>query len=332
MMVNRALLAVVAIAAMFAIAACGSSSDDKASTGSTAAAASAKDAGGKKITVIIPSVANDAYLLEKAGIEAEAKQHPEDKIDLVAGSGSASTELIGKIEDAVTTKADVIAINAGDPKPLLPALKRAIDQGTKVVVFDVPIPELTGQSSFVGLNNRQGGKLAGEWLAKHAGKGGQLGILHCIPGLQITDDRVAGFKEGLGDAPFKVVATLDAKCDREKGRTAMENMLSSHPNLDAVWSISDTQTFGAVKALQAVHKDPTVVSFDAQPEALKDIKAGTIIDASVGQFPFKVGALAVRTAVDVAEGNPVDKEVLSPLIMVDKTNVDQFQANQKTLP
>jgi ABC-type sugar transport system substrate-binding protein len=162
--------------------------------------------------------------------------------------------------------------------------------------------------------------------------GGQLGILHCIPGLQITDDRVGGFKSGLASAPFKVVSTLDAKCDREKGRTTMENMLSAHPDLDAIYSISDTQTFGAVKAITAVHKDPIVVSFDAQPEALKDIKAGTVIDASVGQFPFKVGALAVKTAVAVAQGKAVDKQVISPLVMVDKSNVDAFTADQRQLP
>jgi ribose transport system substrate-binding protein len=215
---------------------------------------------------------------------------------------------------------------------VIPALKRAVAQGVEVVVFDVPIPELTDQSSFVGLDNRQGGELAGKWLAAHAGPGGPLGILHCIPGLQITDDRVGGFKAGLGDAPFKVVSTLDAKCDREKGRTTMENMLSSHPDLDAIYSISDTQTFGAVKAIDAVHKDPIVVSFDAQPEALEDIRAGTVIDASVGQFPFKVGALAVKTAIAVAQGKTVAKQVISPLVMVDKSNVDQFTSDQRRLP
>jgi ribose transport system substrate-binding protein len=112
----------------------------------------------------------------------------------------------------------------------------------------------------------------------------------------------------------------------------MENMLSSHPDLDAIYSISDTQTFGAVKAIQATGKDPVVVSFDAQPEALKDIEAGTVIDASVGQFPYKVGALAVKTAVEVAQGKTVPKEVLSPLIMVDKSNVGQFTADQRKLP
>lgn len=328
-MVRRMLVAVGAIAAMAAVAACGSS--DNSASGSGSATTGAK-AAGKKITVIMPSVANDAYLLEKAGAEAEAKRFPDQQVSVVTGTGQSSSELVSKIEDAITRRTDVIAINAGDPKPVIPALKRAVQQGVKVVVFDVPIPELSEQSSFVGLDNRQGGELAGKWLSAHAGPGGQLGILHCIPGLEITDDRVAGFKAGLGGAPFKVVSTLDAKCDREKGRTTMENMLSSHPDLDAIYSISDTQTFGAVKAIEAVHKDPTVVSFDAQPEALKDIKAGTVIDASVGQFPFKVGALAVKTAIEVAQGKAVPKQVISPLVMVDKTNVDEFTADQRKLP
>jgi ABC-type sugar transport system substrate-binding protein len=52
----------------------------------------------------------------------------------------------------------------------------------------------------------------------------------------------------------------------------------------------------------------------------------------VGQFPFKVGALAVKTAVAVAQGKSVDKQVISPLVMVDKTNVDKFTADQRQLP
>jgi ribose transport system substrate-binding protein len=325
-MLSRVVVAVGTLAATVALAACGDS-DDKASGSASTAAAD-----GKKITVIMPSLANDAYLLEKAGAEGEAKRYPGQHVSIVTGTGQSSSELVSKVEDAITRGSDVIAINAGDPKPVIPALKRAVEQGVKVVVFDVPIPELAEQSSFVGLNNRQGGELAGKWLAEHRGSGGQLGILHCIPGLEITDDRVAGFKAGLGSAPFKVVSTLDAKCDREKGRTTMENMLSSHPELDAVYSISDTQTFGAVKAIEATGKDPIVVSFDAQPEALKDIEAGTVIDASVGQFPFKVGALAVKTAIEVAQGKQVPKEVISPLIMVDKSNVGEFTADQRKLP
>jgi hypothetical protein len=45
-----------------------------------------------------------------------------------------------------------------------------------------------------------------------------------------------------------------------------------------------------------------------------------------------VGALAVKTAISVAQGKAVPKQVISPLIMVDKTNVADFTANQRKLP
>src|SRR3954447_23739680 len=169
MMLSRVLIAVGVIAAMVAIAACGDSSD-KGSGSATAAAG-----GGKKITVIMPSLANDAYLLEKAGAEGEAKRYPDQHVSIVTGAGQSSSELVSKIEDAITRGSNVIAINAGDPKPVIPALKRAVEQGVKVVVFDVPIPELTDQSSFVGLDNRQGGELAGKWLPAPAAGGGPSG-------------------------------------------------------------------------------------------------------------------------------------------------------------
>src|SRR6266545_6114602 len=150
MMVKRVLVAVAAIASLGAIAACGGGSDDQGSGGSATASEG-------KITVIMPSLANDAYLLEKAGADAEAKRFPGQMVSVVTGSGQSSSELVSKIEDAITRETDVIAINAGDPKPVVPALKRAVQQGVEVVVFDVQIPELSDQTSFVGLDNREGG-------------------------------------------------------------------------------------------------------------------------------------------------------------------------------
>jgi ABC-type sugar transport system substrate-binding protein len=45
-----------------------------------------------------------------------------------------------------------------------------------------------------------------------------------------------------------------------------------------------------------------------------------------------VGALAGKTAFEAAEGKTVPKQVLSPLILVDKSNVSQFTADQRKLP
>src|SRR3954470_20529127 len=84
MMVRRILVAVGMMAALVAVTACGSSGNDASGSGSGTKSAKAD---GNKITVIMPSLANDAYLLEKAGAEAEAKRNPGQQVSVVTGAG-----------------------------------------------------------------------------------------------------------------------------------------------------------------------------------------------------------------------------------------------------
>jgi ribose transport system substrate-binding protein len=134
-----------------------------------------------------------------------------------------------------------------------------------------------------------------------------------------------GFKAGLGDAKFNVVATADAQCDPEKGRKVMENMLASHPGLDAVFSTSDSQSLGAIKALKAAGKDPVFVSFDAQAPVVKAMEAGDVIDASVAWSAKQIGADAVRAAVAAARKQPVQKQTLVPVTVVDAGNAAAWE-------
>ena len=176
----------------------------------------------------------------------------------------------------MTKQVDAVAVNGSDTKPLIPALKRVIDAGIPLVLFDAPADELEAQvASYIGTDNRAGGEAGGQWLAEHKPDGGELGVILCVAGHPVTTARFDGFKAGLGDAAFKVVAQADAECDAAKGRKAMEDMLTAHPGLDAVFSTSDTQSLGAIKALEAAEEDPLFVSFDAQPPVVESIQKGT---------------------------------------------------------
>ena len=105
----------------------------------------------------------------------------------------------------------------------------------------------------------------------------------------------------------------------------MENMISAHPDLDAVFSTSDSQTVGIMKALEAAKENPTLVSFDAQAPIVEDILAGGVADASVAWSAKEIGADAVKAAVAAARGEPVEKETLVPVTVVDKTNAASWE-------
>jgi ABC-type sugar transport system substrate-binding protein len=316
MKVRRKAAAACAVAATLAAATgCGSGDDKKAS----AAGDGAKPV---RVAVIMASLDNDFYVAQKEGVEVEAAKQPGAKVSVTAGRERSSTdEVIGLIDDAMTKGVDAIAVNGSDTKPLLPALKRVIAAKVPLILFDAPAPELKGSyAAYVGTDNRAGGEAGGRWLAEKLPKGGKLGVLLCVAGHPVTTARLDGFKSGLGSAPFKVVATADAECDRAKGRKAMEDMISAHPDLDAVFSTSDSQSLGAVAALAAAHQDPQFVSFDAQPEATKAIQAGKVLDASVAWSAHTIGSDAVKAAVAAARGEKVAPETMVPVTVVDASN------------
>jgi ribose transport system substrate-binding protein len=302
------------------LAACGDDEDKPA-----AASDSAKEP--VRVEVVMASLDNDFYVAQKEGAEAQAAKLEGADVSISAGRERASTdEVIGLIENALAKGADAIAVNGSDTKPLLPVLRRVIDADVPLVLFDAPAEQLEGDvAAYIGTDNEAGGEAGGKWLAEQLPEGGELGVVLCVAGHPVTRARLDGFKAGLGDAPFEIVATGDAECDRAKGRKVMEDMLSAHPDLDAVFSSSDSQSLGAVAALKAAGKDPLFVSFDAQPEATKAILAGNVLDASVAWSARTIGADAVKAAVAAARGEPVEASTMVPVTVVDKSNAARWE-------
>lgn len=305
----------VGAALALAVAGCGGGG------GGGGSGAEAKGAKQVRVAVVMASLDNAFYVAQKQGAEAEAKRHPEADVSISAGRQRSSTEdVIGFIDDAIAKNVDAIAVNGSDDAPLIPVLKRVIAAKIPLVLFDASADQLKGQyATYIGTDNAAGGRAAGEWLRKHQPGGGDVGLLLCVAGNPITNARVAGFKQGAGSG-FKIVAQGDAQCDREKGRTVMEDMISAHPKLDAVFSTSDSQTLGAIAALEAAHQDPKFVSFDAQPEAVKAIQAGKVLDASSGWSARMIGGDAVKAAVAAAQGKRVPPQRIVPVTVVDKSN------------
>ena len=317
---GRCVTACAALLALAAVVGCG---DDESSSGEPAAAKEKP----VRVAVVMASLANDFYVAQKEGVEAEAAKQEGADVTVSAGRSQGSTdEIVGLIENAIAKDVDAIAVNGSDTKPLLPVLRRVIDAGIPLVLFDAPADALAGDiAAYIGTDNRAGGEAGGSWLKEHLPSGGQLGVILCVAGHPVTSARLDGFKAGLQGADFKVVATADAQCDPEKGRKAMENMISAHPDLDAVFSTSDSQSIGAVKALQAAHEDPLFVSFDAQRPVVKDIESGVVIDASVAWSAKEIGAEAVKAAVAAARDEPVEKQTTVPVTVVDETTAADWK-------
>lgn len=98
----------------------------------------------------------------------------------------------------------------------------------------------------------------------------------------------------------------------------MQNLLTAHPDVQAVFAQNDEMALGALRALQTAGKsDVMVVGFDGTPDGEKAVKDGKLA-ATIAQLPEQIGATGVQTADKVLKGEKVQAKYPVDLKLVIK--------------
>jgi ABC-type sugar transport system substrate-binding protein len=311
----------LAIAMAVTVAACGS--DDSSSGKDTKKAGSQ---GSVKLG-LITKFPVDFYLTMQDAAKSWDTGKP--GAEVVIGTGKSATDDAGEIDlikSMVSQGVKGIAIT-----PTSPAVKTALDdaiaKGVKVVLVDNDIPDWDGKSSVVTTDNLKGGTLAGQWLADNLKSGDTLAVLEGVPGVPALDDRVKGMEQGIADSGIKVVGKAPTDCDQDKGVSAAADLLEAHPDVTAIYGACGPPVLGATQAIKNAGRKPndiTLVGFDALPDEVKQIADGKQ-DASVAQFPKKMGEMGMDTLLSAVQGKSVPKLVDTGTEMVTPENADSFK-------
>jgi ribose transport system substrate-binding protein len=233
------------------------------------------------------------------------------------------------VENLIQTGIQALCITPSGSREIVSALVKAKDAKVPIVVVDTRVDAKAAADAgvrtetFVGSDNYEGGKLAGDYLGKVSGGKGRVGILEGIPGHETGDSRLRGFRDAVKASPgIAIVASQPANWERDQGFNVFQNMLQAHPDIDNVFACSDLMALGAIEAIAAAGKTGKirVIGFDALDDAKKAIAAGTM-EASVAQFPSEMGRIAVESAVKVIRGETVPAEIKVKLELVTKDNV-----------
>lgn len=276
------------------------------------------------VAVIVKAVTSDYWKTVGAGVEAAMKADPTIKASFLGPNEETDIEgQIRIIESQISAKVDALAVAPSQADQVQPTLEKAVAAGIPVVLVDTDLANFTKKAAFVGTDNKLGGTLGGEFIAKALKPGDEVAIIRGAAGDPVHNLRESGAKEAMEKAGLKVVAVQPADSDRAKGQTVAENLLTANPNLKGIFCTNDEMALGALNAAKAAGKQLVIVGFDATNDALNSIKDGGL-SGSVAQFPTKIGELGTLTAAKVARGEKVDAFVNTGVEVVSKDNLDQF--------
>jgi ribose transport system substrate-binding protein len=280
----------------------------------------------KRIVIVTKALDSEFWQTLKGGAEEAARQHPDIELSVLAPEREINIDQqVSILEDQILKKVSALAVVPGGISEVTPVLDKAKAAGIPVLIVDNDTP-WAGKLTYIGTDNRVGGKLAGDYIVKTLGGRGKVAIIRGVLGVVSHEDRVAGFKDAIGDAPgIELVTIQPANSERALGLTVMENILTSHPDLNAVFATNDQMGLGAMEAVAAHNMagKVLVVGFDAGKEAVCAVKAGQI-NAVVAQYPANMGKQAVEASIKAINGEPVPKVIDTGTTLVTKENADEF--------
>jgi ribose transport system substrate-binding protein len=199
-------------------------------------------------------------------------------------------EVITVLEQVIAKKPAGIALTAMDPEALNVSIKKAIDAGIPVVLFDSGAPK-SEALSFLGTDNYNAGVTAAHKMAELTRKRGKVGII-TLPNQLNHKERYAGFMETMDKeyADIEVVAVVDGKGDQLESRNVALNILDVYPDLSGIFVTEANGGIGVGNAIQSRGKlnQVKIISFDTDKGTLDMVRDG-VISATLAQGTWNMG-------------------------------------------
>lgn len=233
-------------------------------------------------------------------------------------------EMTTNIDDQLTWGAQALVICAQWPG-LEEPVADVVKLGIPVVNFDIDIA-VEGLYKVTG-NNYDMGVLCAKAIVEQIGTTGTV-IALPVPGSgSVSELRMQGFYDTIKEiAPELVVKEYATEFKAEKTLTDMADILIAEDHIDAVFSLDDSSSLGAIQAIvDANRTDIKVMTGGGGAQAYyQNIAENQDIWLCTALYSPMMVMDAVSAAVALLKGEEVEQVLTIPTAIVDRNNVNDY--------
>jgi rhamnose transport system substrate-binding protein len=296
----------------------------------------------------LPKQINNPYNVITGSGVAEAVKQFGGSSKMVGPSDAGASSQVSYINTLVTQKQSAIIISANDPNALVPYLKKAAQQGVKVVAVDSDVAT-EGRSMFINQANSEGiGRAQMQLMAKLTGGKGEFAILSATPNATNQNTWIKWMQEEAKKPEYKdmkLVKVAYGNDDDQKSFVEAQGLLQAYPNLKGIISPTTVGISAAARYLStSPMKGKVMLTGLGTPNQMREfVKNGTVTAFQLWN-PADLGYLAAYAAGELASGHITGKEgetfeagklgkytigvngevILGPPTTFDINNIDKF--------
>jgi fructose transport system substrate-binding protein len=269
----------------------------------------AKAAGDQVVIGLVTKTEVNPYFVKlRQAATAEAEKQGAKLIARFGKFDGDNEGQVAAVEDLISAGVKGILITPNNSTGMLGIIKKARDKGVLVIALDTATDPADAVDATLATDNFEAGVLQGEYARKALGdKQPKLAMLDGTPGGSVDNQRHDGFLKGFGiqEGDPAIVGKQNTHGAQDEGQTAMENLLTAHPDINVVYTINEPAAEGAYAAIKArgKTKDIVLTSIDGGRLGVQYVQQGKIA-ATVMQFPKIMATKGVDYVVDyVKSGN-----------------------------
>jgi len=236
-------------------------------------------------------------------------------------------EQISLVDQCVSEGVSGIALAPMDKEALAGAVAKAAKKKIPVLIFDSALKGTPGKDyiTIVGIDNKKGGNIAGEELAKLLGGKGKVVLLRVKAGNPNIIRREDGFLETI--AKYKGIQVIEknlyASGTTEKANDECMKMADKLKEADGIFCSYEQSTMGMLRALRNLNLAGKVkfIGFYTLAFALEALKKSEI-NVLVAQDSAQMGYISVKTIVDYIHGKKVPSKIDIDVRVITRDNLN----------
>jgi ribose transport system substrate-binding protein len=315
-------LMAIVILASFVLTGCAKTAAPTSAPEATSAPA-AQTTAKFKVGILAPAVTHGWVAAVAYNAEQRSKELS-DQIEYKLYTSSNAEEMTTQLDDLLTWGAQAIVAFPQWQGMEVP-MQAAIDKGVKVVNFDI---EINAKGVYrVSGDNKDMGVQGAKYIVDKIGKEGTVVMLEVPTSGSVSELRKAGFVDTLKEiAPNMKVITYATKFTREDGLKDMADILTKNPKIDAVYSMDDETSIGALQAIKEANRTDikVITGGGGMQEYFKMMPENQNIWIESATYSPAMVKDAVDVALAILKGEKVDAVKIIPTTIVDRTNYEKF--------
>ena len=295
-------------------------------------AAGVATAQSKKTLVFVVNGASDFWKIAEAGVKKAQGELPNYDLQFKYPEQAAAAVQQRVMEDLVAAGASAIMVSAVDPKNQTEGLNTIAKQAL-LFTTDSDAPQ-SKRVAYIGSSNTDLGKEAGKLMLKALPNGGKCVGFVGLLGADNARERIEGVKEVLKGSKVELVDVRGDEIDQTRAKRNVEDTLAAMPDVSCLVGFYSYNTPRIYEVLKEAGKlgQIKVIGFDEDPITLGGVREGSIV-GTVVQNPYEWGYQGMKLMAKVLEGDksgiPADGLIIVPGQVIEKGNVDAFEAELK---